>query len=440
MYDPTSRLFGMSDYRVLEVTNESDPAGEVQSVKVVIESVFTEEGCPACGAISARIKQRRLRRIRDLPSGGRPIQVWLHGRRFVCAATGCKRKSFTQSSRHIPARSRLTSRLRTHAAWSVARSNRAVSDVAGEYELSWPTVHKALITAAKKWIPEPEPTRALGIDETRARSVRWVCSEQIWQRTNPWMTSFVNADPEVPGRLLGLSSGRSAACVTEWLEAQTEEFRAGIEIAVIDPSAPYAAGIRAALPNAKIAVDHWHLVRLANDMLTKVRQRVLREQHGRRGRATDAMWTHRNMLLTGQERLSEKQHTRLQTLFDTQDPNQEIAAAWACKEHLRTLLASGHEPTAVKPHLEKFYQACAKADLPETSKLAATIKRWWPHIEIFLETGVTNARTEGFNRVIKQVKRTGCGYRNMDNYERRILTHIALSRPTSTTRHHPAQN
>ena len=43
---------------------------------------------------------------------------------------------------------------------------------------------------------------------------------------------------------------------------------------VIDPSAPYASGIRTALPHARIAVDHWHLVRLANDMVTEVRQRV----------------------------------------------------------------------------------------------------------------------------------------------------------------------
>jgi hypothetical protein len=47
---------------------------------------------------------------------------------------------------------------------------------------------------------------------------------------------------------------------------------------------------------------------------------------------------------------------------------------------------------------------------------------------VALRHGVTNARTEGFNRIIKQVKRAGCGYRNMDNYERRILTHIALNR------------
>ena len=40
-----------------------------------------------------------------------------------------------------------------------------------------------------------------------------------------------------------------------------------------------------------------------------------------------------------------------------------------------------------------------------------------------------NARTEGFNRIIKQTKRVGCGFRNMINYQRRILTHIAVTRP-----------
>jgi transposase len=66
----------------------------------------------------------------------------------------------------------------------------------------------------------------------------------------------------------------------------------------------------------------------------------------------------------------------------------------------------------------------------ETIKLAKTIQTWWPAILVFLQMRVTNARTEGLNRVIKQVKRTGFGYRNMDNYERRIMSHIALNRAT----------
>jgi hypothetical protein len=66
----------------------------------------------------------------------------------------------------------------------------------------------------------------------------------------------------------------------------------------IDPSAPYASEIRAALPHARIAVDHWHLVRLANEMVTEVRQRLARQRHGRRGIKADPIWAHRRMLLT----------------------------------------------------------------------------------------------------------------------------------------------
>jgi transposase len=51
---------------------------------------------------------------------------------------------------------------------------------------------------------------------------------------------------------------------------------------------------------------------------------------------------------------------------------------------------------------------------------------------IALTHEVTNARTGGFNRIIKQVKRVGCGYRNMINYQRRILSHIAVTRPQSS--------
>jgi hypothetical protein len=45
---------------------------------------------------------------------------------------------------------------------------------------------------------------------------------------------------------------------------------------------PYASEVRAALPGVRIAVDKWHLVALANQALTEVRQRLTRDQLGRR--------------------------------------------------------------------------------------------------------------------------------------------------------------
>jgi len=58
------------------------------------------------------------------------------------------------------------------------------------------------------------------------------------------------------------------------------------------------------LPNARLVVDHFHLVKLANDAVTRVRRRVIWEQKGRRGRKIDPAWTNRRRLLTARERLT----------------------------------------------------------------------------------------------------------------------------------------
>ncbi len=107
------------------------------------------------------------------------------------------------------------------------------------------------------------------------------------------MTSFVDLDPTHPGGLLGLAPGRSGASVRGWLALQSQAFRDGIEVVAIDPSAPFARALRELLPNATMVVDHWHLHRLANLMLTEVRQRVTRDQLGHRGRNADDVWAYR---------------------------------------------------------------------------------------------------------------------------------------------------
>jgi transposase len=423
MNDPTSLLFGLDSFTVVDVVRVGD-----RVVRVVIESRSREAGCPGCGVLSARVKERPLVAVKDLPASGQRVRLWWRKRRLVCGEPACPVGSFTQTDPAIPPRARLTARLRQQLALSVAGSNRAIEEVAREHGVSWPTVHRAHVAAAARWLPPPEPTPVLGIDETRARSVRWVLEPSGWKRSDPWMTSFVDVDPSRAGLLLGLAPGRSGACVKDWLAEQTPQFRAAVQVVVIDPSAPYAAGVRAALPQAAIAVDKWHLVRLGNDMVTEVRQRVAREQHGRRGMVIDPAWAHRRMLLTAGDRLSKRQLARLARVLASDDPTNEIGAAWGCKELLRQLLDAPAEPGEIRHRLWRFYDACATADMPETTRLAGTIQTWWPAILVAIQTSTTNARTEGYNRLIKQTKRVACGFRNMDNYQRRILTHIAVTR------------
>ena len=185
--------------------------------------------------------------------------------------------------------------------------------------------------------------------------------------------------------------------------------------------------MRAALPHARVAVDKWHLVALANQMVTEVRQRVTRDRLGRRGTTAEATWTHRQLLLTGYEHLSTKQVARLQTTLAAEDTTNEIGAAHAVKERLRLLLDAS-DPPLIRARLFDFYNAAADSHMAETTRLATTVQTWWPAILTALTENVTNARTEGFNRIIQDTKRVGCGYRNMENYRRRILAHITLTR------------
>jgi len=92
----------------------------------------------------------------------------------------------------------------------------------------------------------------------------------------------------------------------------------------------------------------------------------------------------------------------------------------AIKEHLRrllktTTLADAHEAKMLLGHYVMV------ADMPETDRLWNTICAWWTEIEVLIVTGVTNARTEAANTSIKNIKRTGRGFRNSDNYRTRIL-------------------
>jgi len=48
-------------------------------------------------------------------------------------------------------------------------------------------------------------------------------------------------------------------------------------------------------------------------------------------------------------------------------------------------------------------------------------------VEAFLRLRVTNARTEGYNNKIKQIRRTARGFRNQDHHQQRILLNNAAS-------------
>jgi transposase len=231
--------------------------------------------------------------------------------------------------------------LKTALLEAVIDSGRAVAEVAADFRVAWWPV-QAVVNTAAVLLPRVDDlqVRRLGIDEHRYRRVCWFRDPDhgAWRRVELWMTTIVNA---CSGQVLGIVDGRDSAAVGGWLAACSPAWRDRIQIVAIDPSAAFKKAITTQLPNAKISVDPFHLVQLANLMVTRVRHRLVREREQRRGRKIDPAWANRSLLLRGYNTLSVPGRARLDMVFATDDPTQELSAAWGIKEQLRRLLATG---------------------------------------------------------------------------------------------------
>jgi transposase len=463
----------------LAVTLVERSAAETLLVEVATADE-TAAACPTCGVISTRVKEYVCTRPRDLPQGRTRMELVWRKRRWYCREPGCGRKSFTESMPAVPAGARITTRLREHAGELVVDGLCATVAAAGRMTgVSWPTAMDAVRAAAERVLDEvPDPVEVLGVDEVRRGRPRWRPAEPAQPPTpareppvtpepvapepvtpepvtpEPVTPEPVVPEPVVPHRetarartladrwhvgftdvgggqgMLGQVEGRTADDVAYWLAQQTPAWRDRIRYVAIDMCTVFVAATRRYLPNATIVVDHFHVVKLANDTVAEVRRRIATQLRGRRGRKTDPEYTVRNLLRRNREDLSDTAFAKLwNTLVDLEGPGLTILTTWIAKEELRRLLAlagTGADRSVISHRLYRFYTWCADAAVPELERLARTIQTWWPAIEAFLHTKITNAASEGYNRVVKLDARNGYGYRNPEN--QRLRTRCATTR------------
>src|ERR1700757_823835 len=67
--------------------------------------------CPTCGSNSWRVHSHYRRKLRDLPSHGRPVTIHLAARRFRCLNAACTRKTFAEPLDDAVVYARRTKRL-----------------------------------------------------------------------------------------------------------------------------------------------------------------------------------------------------------------------------------------------------------------------------------------------------------------------------------------
>ena len=411
-------VLGLDGFRLLAATEDE---GELL---MLVETDADVVGCSGCGT-RARSKGRRRTKVRDLPVGGRPTVLVWSKRVWRCAEAACEVGSWSETSPHIRPRAVLAERARRDAARRVGEDGTSVAAVARRLGVGWSTIMDAVREFGEPMVEEQlgslAGVRSLGMDEHRWRS-----------RPDKWATGFCDLET---GRLIEVVQGRSGAAARGFLGSETTDIRDGVAVVALDPWRGYLTPARELLPEAIVTVDRFHMVRLGNQVVTEVRQRTQQDVKGHRGRKGDPLYDIRQLLLVGEERLSDTARSRLDAALahPQGDLYDEVACAWVAKELLRAVYAA-HSLRVARKKLEAFHAWADEVRVPEVDRLSRTLRTWEEETLNYHRTGATNGPTEAVNLIIEKTRRLGHGFRNWNNYRLRLLLTCGVTWYTPPTK------
>jgi transposase len=350
---------GLLDLDGFQLVSAELVGGEWQ---LAVQTTATVVGCAGCG-VRATPHGRRTVRVRDLPIGGRPVVLVWHKRLWRCQEPACGVRTWTEQAAAIRPRAVLTERARAEACRRVGKDAHAVAAVARDLGVGWATVMRAVADHGRPLVDDPtrlEGVAALGLDETSfLKATR--------RAPTRYVTGLVDLEQ---GRLLDVVADRTRAAVDGWLGARPHGWLAQVGTVALDPWRGYASALVASLGHARVVVDHFHAIKLANTAVDQVRRRTQQALLGHRGRKHDPLYRIRKLLLTAAEQLTSRGRARLRAGLAAGDRFGEVTAAWQGKELLRAVYAAA-DLAAARAALDRFYRWCDGVQVIELSRLAA---------------------------------------------------------------------
>ena len=82
------------------------------------------------------------------------------------------------------------------------------------------------------------------------------------------------------------------------------------------------------------------------------------------------------------------------------------------RRSLLTLAGTTRDRGMIWNRLTDFYLHCADSGFHQLRRIAWTVNAWQPSILAGIHTGISNGRTEGYNRIVKHIGRVAFGLRN----------------------------
>ena len=351
-----------------------------------------QHDCPACGSSYTYVDRYREQILVGIPDAR--LTYIYKNRRYRCRKCG---KTFSENRRFIDTYQRMPRSVIENIVHAHGELISA-SQIARRHDISSKTVMRHFA----REVQQEEPTvlnQVISIDE--------FCGN-VGAKYQVVINDLSNRS------CCNVIDDRCAVTIYNKLLAYPESERENVAMVSIDLSPFFHKLVEECFPNAVIAADKFHAVRLANNALDSIRKEVQMglDKHNRK-------WfkNARRVLLRRQHKLSFEERVKLSHMFAF---SEKLNLAHALKEEYYRIFDSC-DWKMFKERLHSFKEHVLASNIAPFIKVLKTTEQWEKEIWNGIHTGYNNGFTEGCNTTIKTLKRVCYGFRNFENFRRRIM-------------------
>ena len=354
---------------------------------------YTAPKCPSCKGQMAKYDFQKASKIPYLETAGYPLLIRLRKRRFKCKECGKMAVAVNQKIAQLL----IENQAMTHIAHRLSISTSSVIRKLNEFkfETDWNTLPEVM-----SW------------DEYAFKKGKM---------------SFIAQDFNSL-KVITILDGRTQATIRNHFLRYPRKVRNQVKVITMDMFSSYYKLARQLFPNAKIVLDCFHIVQHLSRAMNRLRIQIM-NQFDRTSQEYRALKRYWKLIKQDSRKLSDKRFYR--PMFRMHLTNKEIlekllSYSDELRKHyeLYQLLLFHFQEKNSDHFFDLIEQEIATVN-PIFQTVFKTFLKDKDKVGNAMDLPYSNAKLEATNNLIKVIKRNAFGFRNFENFKKRIL--IALN-------------
>lgn len=374
--------------------------------------------CPQCHAFSKKVHSYKLRNLNHAFLLNDNCSIKYRQRRYICPKCGT---TFVEDATFISNHPKLTKTTITNILELLKDYNTTFSFVARQTNTSVTEVIQVFdeyVQIARKPL-----SPVICIDEfyfSRHNDSKYACL----------LVNFKN------GLILDVLESRKKSSLREYFRSIPLDEREKVIYISMDMYENYRDIAIKYLPNATICIDSFHVIKMINDALDKIRIKVMNRYKANKQSDEYYLLKYKNNLLYRDSNKVDDHsyyynHHFKRKLSDTQLLNMilnidnELKEAYGLKEYYVAFNVMKKERNELEEYLEDIITEYTFSSIASFHQIALTLKNWRKEIinsfDEYDGRRINNGPIEGRNKYIKILLTLANGYRNFKRFRNRVL-------------------